>query len=192
MVLQVIVVSTREGRHGPAVARWFHEHAATHGKFEVELVDLADVNLPLFDEPHHPRLANYLHDHTKAWSAIVSRADAFVFVTPEYNFSSPPSLVNALDYLSHEWAYKPAAFVSYGGISGGTRSVQMSKQIMTTLRMVTIFEAVNIPMFTQLIDRHTGAFNATDVHAKAADAMLNELLRWAGALKAMREEAKGA
>jgi NAD(P)H-dependent FMN reductase len=192
MLLQVILVSTREGRHGPAVARWFHEHAVTNGKFDVELVDLADVNLPLFDEPHRPRLANYLHDHTKAWSAIVSRADAFVFVTPEYNFSSPLSLVNALDYLSHEWAYKPAAFVSYGGISGGTRSVQMSKQIMTTLRMVTIFEAVNIPMFTQLIDRHTGAFNATDVHAKAADALLNELLRWARALREMREEAKGA
>lgn len=189
MLLQVIVVSTRPGRLGPGVAQWFFEHASRHSAFDVEPVDLAEVNLPLFDEPHHPRLANYQHEHTKRWSAIVSRADAFVFVTPEYNFGSPPSLVNALDYLSREWAYKPAAFVSYGGISGGTRSVQMTKQILTTLRMVPIFEAVNIPMFAQLLDRDTHAFKATEAHEKPADALLKELHRWAVALKGMREEA---
>ena len=188
MLLQVIIVSTRQGRLGPAVAEWFHRHAQAFDGFDVELVDLADVNLPLLDEPHHPRLANYQHEHTKRWSAIVSRADAFVFVTPEYNFSTPPSLVNALDYLLKEWAYKPAAFVSYGGISGGMRSVMMTKSILTTLRMVPILEAVNLPMFAQQIDRTTGEFNATDVNAKAADAMLKELHKWAGALREMRNQ----
>ena len=90
MLLQIVVVSTRQGRLGPAVAHWFHQHAQGFDGFELELVDLADVNLPLLDEPHHPRLANYQHEHTKRWSAIVSRADAFVFVTPEYNFTMPP------------------------------------------------------------------------------------------------------
>jgi|KBSMisStandDraft_5_1062788.scaffolds.fasta_scaffold83008_3 NAD(P)H-dependent FMN reductase len=188
MLLQVIIVSTRQGRLGPAVADWFHRQAQAFDGFDVELVDLADVNLPLLDEPHHPRLANYQHEHTKRWSAIVSRADAFVFVTPEYNFSTPPSLVNALDYLLKEWAYKPAAFVSYGGISGGMRSVMMTKSILTTLRMVPILEAVNLPMFAQQIDRTTGEFNATDVNAKAADAMLKELHKWAGALREMRNQ----
>ena len=188
MLLQVIIVSTRQGRLGPAVADWFHRQAQAFDGFDVELVDLADVNLPLLDEPHHPRLANYQHEHTKRWSAIVSRADAFVFVTPEYNFSTPPSLVNALDYLLKEWAYKPAAFVSYGGISGGMRSVMMTKSILTTLRMVPILEAVNLPMFAQQIDRTTGEYNATDVNAKAADAMLKELHKWAGALREMRNQ----
>ena len=188
MLLQVIIVSTRQGRLGPAVAEWFYRQAQAFDGFDVELVDLADVNVPLLDEPHHPRLANYQHEHTKRWSAIVSRADAFVFVTPEYNFSTPPSLVNALDYLLKEWAYNPAAFVSYGGISGGMRSVMMTKSILTTLRMVPILEAVNLPMFAQQIDRTTGEFNATDVNAKAADAMLKELHKWAGALREMRNQ----
>jgi NAD(P)H-dependent FMN reductase len=187
MLLQIIIVSTRKGRLGPAVADWFYRLAQAFDGFDVELVDLAEVNLPLLDEPHHPRLANYQHEHTKRWSSIVSRADAFVFVTPEYNFSTPPSLVNALDYLSREWAYKPAAFVSYGGISGGTRSVMMTKSILTTLRMMPIFEAVNLPMFTQQIDRATGEFNATELNEKAADAMLKELHKWAEALGTMRD-----
>jgi NAD(P)H-dependent FMN reductase len=187
MLLQIIIVSTRQGRLGVGVARWFHEHAVKFDGFETELVDLAEVNLPLLDEPHHPRFANYQHEHTKRWSAIVSRADAFVFVTPEYNFSTPPSLVNALDYLAKEWAYKPAAFVSYGGISGGMRSVMMTKSILTTLRMVPIYEAVNIPMFERQIDRTTGRFNATEPNEKAADAMLKELHKWATALREMRK-----
>jgi len=186
MHLQIVIVSTREQRQGPAVARWFRAQAEKHAGFELELVDLAEVNLPLLDEPHHPRLANYTHEHTKRWSAIVSRADAFVFVTPEYNYGSPPSLVNALDYLLREWAYKPVGFVSYGGISGGTRSVQMTKQIVTGLRMMPMVEAVNIPMFTQYIDRHTHEFKPTEVQEKASVAMLDELARWTEALAPLR------
>src|SRR5690349_114928 len=121
--LQIVVASTREQRKGPQVAAWFEGEARAHGGFEIELVDLAAVALPLFDEPRHPRLRQYEHEHTRRWSASVERADAFVFVTPEYNYGAPPSLLNALDYLIQEWAYKPVGFVSYGGVSAGTRSV---------------------------------------------------------------------
>jgi NAD(P)H-dependent FMN reductase len=184
--LQVILVSTREGRKGPAVAEWFVGRAREHGRFEIELIDLADVNLPLFDEPRHPRLGKYEHEHTKRWSAIVDRADAFVFVTPEYNYSAPPSLVNALDYLNREWAYKPVGFVSYGGVSGGTRSVQMTKQIVTALKMMPIPEAVSIPFFVEYLDADTGVFDPGATQEMAATAMLDELLRWTGALKPLR------
>src|SRR5580704_17667155 len=122
--LHVVIVSTRPGRAGLPVGRWFVGRAKEHGGFEIMFVDLKEVNLPLLDEPKHPRLRQYEHEHTKAWSAIVDGADAFVFVIPEYNFSVPAPFVNAVDYLSAEWAYKPASFVSYGGMSGGTRSVQ--------------------------------------------------------------------
>lgn len=183
--LHVITVSTREGRQGPAVAQWFCAAAAGHGAFAVTPVDLAEVNLPLFDEPNHPRLHQYRHEHTLRWSAIVAAADAFVFVTPEYNYGAPPSLLNALDYLYREWHYKPAAFVSYGGVSGGTRSVQMAKQVMTTLRMMPIPEAVNIPFFSQHLD-DTGAFAATDAQEKAAHDLLAELHRWTVALQTLR------
>jgi NAD(P)H-dependent FMN reductase len=184
--LHIIIASTRPGRVGPAVARWFHQFALGHGTFEVELVDLAEVGLPLLDEPAHPRLRQYQHEHTKRWSASVEAADVFVFVTPEYNYGPPPSLVNALDYLYAEWNYKPVGFVSYGGISGGIRSVQMTKQIVTTLKMVPLVEAVPIPFVGQHLDGNTGVFQPTENHQKAAGEMLDELLRWAEALKPLR------
>jgi NAD(P)H-dependent FMN reductase len=184
--LQIIIVSTREGRVGQAVGRWFHEHAVRHAKFDVELIDLADVNLPLFDEPKHPRFRDYQHEHTKRWSETIERGDAYVFVTPEYNFSTPPALLNAVDYVLHEWAYKPAAFVSYGGVSGGLRGAQMAKLALTAVRVMPIPEIVPIPTFTQFIDKTTGVFQATEAHQKLATGMLNELLRWADALQTMR------
>ncbi|HEX5438279.1 MAG TPA: NADPH-dependent FMN reductase [Gemmatimonadaceae bacterium] len=184
--LQVITVSTRDARQGPAVAAWFLERACAHGKFHIESVDLAEVHLPVFNEPRHPRLQQYEHAHTKAWSAIVSRADAFVFVTPEYDFSAPAALVNALQYLSREWAYKPVGFVSYGGVSGGTRGVQMTKQIVTALKMMPMAEAVSVPFFAQYIDKETGAFAPGETQEKAAVVMLDELLKWATALAPLR------
>lgn len=184
--LQIIIISTRPGRKGGIIAEWFAEHARRHGGFNVEVVDLAEVNLPMLDEPNHPRLRQYQHEHTRAWSATVERGDAYVFVTPEYNYGAAPSLLNALDYLFSEWAYKPAGFVSYGGISAGTRSVQMAKQVVTALKMMAIPEAVTIPFFPQYIDSETEKFVPIELQEQAADLMLNELLKWAEALKPIR------
>jgi len=188
--LQIINASTRSGRSGHLVSEWFFEFARRHGNFDIQLIDLAEVGLPLFDEPRHPRLGQYEHAHTKAWSAIVEQADAYVFVTPEYDHAPPASLVNALQYLVHEWAYKPVGFVSYGGVSGGTRSVQMTKPIVTALKMMPIPEAVVIPLFTQYIDSDTGTFDPGEVQEKAAGVMLDELLRWAQALRPLRTEVR--
>ena len=184
--LHIIACSTRPGRVGIGVAKWFEGVAVQHAKFASELVDLATFNLPVYDEPRHPRLQKYEHDHTKKWSASVAAADAFVFVTPEYNFGPPPSLLNALDYVYLEWNYKPAAFVSYGGMSGGIRAVQTEKLTMTTLKMVPIIEAVSIPMVAKQLNE-AGQFTPNEAQTDAANAMLNELLRWAEALKPLRQ-----
>jgi NAD(P)H-dependent FMN reductase len=184
-LLQIFIVSTRPGRKGEAIARWFEQQARTYGAFEIEVVDLAEVNLPMMDEPEHPRLRKYQHEHTKQWSARIARADAFVFVTPEYNYSAPPSLINAIDYLVHEWAYKPAGFVSYGGVSGGTRSVQMTKLLVTGLKMMPMTEAVTLPFFMKSFAAD-GTFAPDDTQQKAATVMLDELLRWTHALKVLR------
>jgi NAD(P)H-dependent FMN reductase len=183
--LSVIAISTRPGRAGFPLSTWIFERAKAHGKFDVELVDLKEVNLPLFDEPRHPRLRQYEHEHTKRWSAKVEASDAFVFVTPEYNHGAPPSLINALDYLAQEWAYKPVGFVSYGGPAGGTRAVQMVKPMLVGLKMTPLLESVSVPLFTKSIDEQ-GVFQAGDFHEGAAKAMLDELVRWTQALKAMR------
>jgi NAD(P)H-dependent FMN reductase len=182
--LHVVIASTRPGRAGLPIGTWFFDAAKRHGGFDVTLVDLAEVGLPLMDEPNHPRLQKYEHEHTKRWSAIVDAADAFVFVTPEYNFSAAPSLLNALDYLFREWQYKPAAFVSYGGISGGMRSVMMAKQLVTSLKMMPLPEAVTLTWFNKQLQ--DGVFTATEANDNSATDMLNELARWAAALKTMR------
>jgi len=186
LTLQVITASTRPSRQGPAVAQWAIAQARAHGKFNVEPVDLAELNLPVFDEPLHPSMGKYEHEHTRAWSAIVDRADAFLIVTPEYNFSTPPSLLNALTFLVREWEKKAAGFVSYGGVSAGTRGVEMTKQVLTTLGVMPITAAVSIPLFTQYLDKSTGAFDPGEVQVKAANAMLDELLKWATALATLR------
>ncbi len=184
--LQTIITSTREKRGGLAVAKWFDDFAKKHAGFSAELIDLLHVGLPLVDEPNHPVQRKYEHAHTKAWSETVSAADAFVFVVPEYNYGMPPALLNALDFLYHEWNYKPAAFVSYGGLSGGLRSVQMAKPVLTTLKMMPIPEAVAVPFFTKHVSE-AGVFDPGDVLDKSATTMLDELLRWTNALKTMRK-----
>jgi NAD(P)H-dependent FMN reductase len=183
--LHSIICSTRPGRVGPLVARWFHEFARSHGKFEATLLDLAEFNLPLYDEPHHPRTRTYTKEHTKAWARSVAAADAYVFVTPEYNYCPPPEFVNALDYVYMEWNYKPCGFVSYGGLSGGMRAVQMEKQLVTTLKMMPMVEGVAIPMVAQALDAKTG-FKSNEHVESAAKMMLDELFKWAQALKPMR------
>jgi NAD(P)H-dependent FMN reductase len=184
--LGVIIASTRERRGATSVAAWFLAQAARHGAFAVTTLDLKQWNLPMLEEPEHPRLRQYQQQSTRDWSAAVDAQDAFVIVTPEYNYSSPPALVNALDHVFHEWQYKPVGFVSYGGVSGGLRSVQMTKQIVTTLKMVPIFEAVVLPFYTKLINPATGTLEPGDVNDRAAAAMLTELLRWADALQVLR------
>jgi NAD(P)H-dependent FMN reductase len=182
--LSVIFASVREGRAGESIAQWFITRAQEHGKFDAQLVDLKEVNLPILSEPHHPRLRKYQQETTKAWSALVAASDAFVFVTPEYNYTMPPALVNALDHLYHEWSYKACAFVSYGGVSGGMRAVQTAKLMVTGFKMMPMVEAVNIPFFTQLIEG--GVFTSNETHNKAVGPMLDELLRWTEALKVLR------
>lgn len=180
--LKVIVASTRPGRKGPAVAKWFMDILNEQSDFEVELIDLKELNLPFMDEPEHPRLQKYQHEHTKVWSKKIAGADAFVFVTPEYNFGYPATLKNALDFLYQEWTYKPVGFVSYGGIAGGTRAVQMLKQVVTALKMVPIVEAVNIPYFTKYMDDE-GRFLGNEEYARMAQGLLKELMWWTNKLK---------
>jgi NAD(P)H-dependent FMN reductase len=184
--LQIIVGSTRPGRVGLPVARWFADVASEHGSFDVELVDLAEVDLPLLDEPNHPRFHRYEHEHTKAWSATIDRGDAYAFVTPEYNHSYSAPLKNAIDYLHTEWLHKPVGFVSYGGVSGGTRAVQALKPVVGALKMVALTDAVNIPFVQQQM--HDGVFVPNETTAKAATAMLDELARHDRALRNLRAE----
>jgi NAD(P)H-dependent FMN reductase len=184
-VLRIIIGSTRPGRVAPAVADWIAERAREHGGFDVQVTDLAELNLPILDEPNHPRLHQYVHQHTKDWSALVEGSDAFIFVTPEYNYGFNAALKNAIDYLHREWQHKPAGIVSYGGVAAGTRAAQMLKQVLTALKMMPMLEAVNIPFVHSHLDEDS-RLKPTEAMEASATAMLDELLRWTESMRSLR------
>ena len=179
--LQIIVASTRPGRIGLAYGEWMRDRAVEHGGFDVELVDLAEVALPFLDEPKHPRLGEYEHEHTRAWSATIDRGDAYVFVTPEYNHGYNAVLKNAIDFLHNEWNDKPVGFCSYGGVSAGTRSVQALKQVVTAVRMMPLFDGVFVPFAWQFIGED-GVVHGNEQMEGGAATMLDELQRLSGLL----------
>ncbi len=189
--LMIVVGSVRPGRAGLPIAEWFERHARERGSFDVVVADLAEIDLPLLDEPAHPRLRQYTQPHTFAWSEMVDDADAFVFVTSEYNHGYPPALKNAIDYLHHEWRDKPVGFVSYGGVAAGTRALQQLKPVVSALKMVPVAEAVNIPFFHQFLndDDENGP---NEIMEQAANAMLDELVRLERALRPLRAEPAAA
>lgn len=189
--LHIVIASTRPGRIGPAVGKWFKEFADAQDLFDARLVDLADFDLPVYDEAVHPRMQQYQHDHTKRWAESVAAADAYVFVTPEYNFSPPPALVNALNYVYSEWNYKPCGFVSYGGASGGVRAVEAVKTLVTTLKMMPMVEGVMAPMAWEQLDAQ-GSFQSNALIDDSAQSLLKELRLWADGLKTMREQKEQA
>jgi NAD(P)H-dependent FMN reductase len=151
-VLQVIIASTRPGRAGLPVGQWIAAYAGKRGDFQVEIIDLAELHLPLYDEPAHPRARRYTREHTQRFSEIIDRADAFVIVFPEYNHSFNAALKNALDYLFHEWAHKPVGLVSYGGIAAGARAAQAVKPVLNALYLTPVPEAVLIPLVQSFLN----------------------------------------
>ena len=179
--LLIVIASTRPGRVGLSVGRWFEQRARAHGRFRVSVADLAEIQLPLMDEPNHPRLRDYTRPHTRQWSEIVDGADAFAFVMPEYNHSFTAPLKNALDYLHHEWHHKPVGLVSYGGVSAGTRAAAALKAPLTAVKLYPLYEAVSIPFVARLID-DDGLLEANEVMEQSAEAMLEELLHTSNAL----------
>lgn len=183
--LMIVIASTRPGRAAMPIGEWFRAKAEADGRFEVDYADLAVINLPFMDEPHHPRTRQYTKQHTRDWSARVDAADAFVFVTPEYNHGMTAPLKNAIDYLNQEWQYKPLGFVSYGGVAAGTRAVQAIKPIANVLKMTPIPEAVVIPLYQRFLT-DDGRFEPEQLIEDAAMTMLGQLERWALALRPLR------
>ncbi|TWI96781.1 NAD(P)H-dependent FMN reductase [Mucilaginibacter frigoritolerans] len=186
--LKVISSTVRPGRKGPVIAKWIVDEAAKHGGFEVEFLDLGEINLPLMNEAIHPVMKQYEHEHTKQWSAKIEEADAFVFVTAEYDYSYPASLKNALEYLVHEWAYKPAGIVSYSaGPFAGVRAVMSLKSDLLSLKTVSLSEMVNIPLYNQYLTEE-GVFVGDEKLTAASKIMFNQLARYAKGLKIIKED----
>ncbi len=184
--LKIISSTVRPGRKGPVIAAWIAEKAKQNGNFNVEVIDLGELNLPMMNEANHPIMRKYELDHTKKWSATIEEADAFIFVTAEYDYNYPAPLRNALEYLVHEWAYKAAGIVSYGGVSAGTRAANSLKADLITMAIVPLTQGVNFPFYAQLIN-DKNEFVPNETSHKAAESMLREIIRWTKGLKVVKE-----
>ena len=151
----VIVSSVRARRICPQIAAWVAEVGRASMAGEFELVDLKDWPLLMDDEPGVPATGEYFHNHTRAWSRKVSGGDAFVFVTPQYNWGYPAPLKNALDHLYKEWAEKPAAIVAYGG-HGGDKCAEQLRQVLLGLHMKPIVTSTGLKLDRKRIEANTG------------------------------------
>ncbi len=180
--LLVVTVSTRPTRIGHLVADWFIDQAKADMTWDVSTADLRELALPVFDEPFHPRMGNYQHEHTKRWSSIVAAADAVVFVTPEYNYFAPAPLVNAMTYLANEWRDKPVGFVGYGS-TGALRAIAAAKTLAGNLGMIPVVPVVPVNSFATVKD---GVFTPDSFNDSAAPALLAELARVLRASSALR------
>jgi NAD(P)H-dependent FMN reductase len=172
--LLIITASTRIGRVGHQIADWFTGIAAADGRFDIRLVDLAELNLPFHDEPGQPSDGGpYVHEHSQRWSTIVAESDAVVLVMPEYNRGYTAPLKNALDYLYHEWHHKPVGIVSYGMTSAGLRAAELIKPVLVALKMLPVPESVVVPL-RQALDSD-GRLRPTPNMEPAATELLDEL-----------------
>jgi NAD(P)H-dependent FMN reductase len=138
-----VIGSTRPNRICPGIAEWVRSAAREQSQLGYELLDLATIDLPFLDEPLKPALRQYEHEHTRAWSRIVSGYDAFVFVFPQYNWGYPAPLKNALDFLYEEWRGRPATSVTYG-TRGGNKGAQQFLGVLEGLRMRPLAGRVEI------------------------------------------------
>jgi NAD(P)H-dependent FMN reductase len=183
----IVISTTREGRFGDKPAMWIRDLATARNDLEVELIDLRDYPMPLFDEPGSPVYMPPKDEAARRWGRKVAELDGFIFVTAEYNRAPPAVLKNALDYAYKEFNRKPAAFVGYGGV-GGARAVEQLRLISIELQMAPTRSGVHIggADFIGML-MHGKTFADMPHLVPTAVTMLDELVWWTRALKGARE-----
>jgi NAD(P)H-dependent FMN reductase len=182
--LQVILGSTRPGRNGEAVAHWVYEQTKKRDDLEVELVDIADYDLPLLDEPVPPSMGKYSKDYTKKWAAKIAEADGYIFVAGEYNHGIPGALKNAIDYLYAEWNNKAAGFVSYGS-AGGVRSVEHLRGVMGEIQIADVREQLFLSLAHDF--ENYSQFKPNEQHEQKLNLVLDQLILWSKAMQTVRQ-----
>ncbi|QSB15094.1 NAD(P)H-dependent oxidoreductase [Natronosporangium hydrolyticum] len=179
----VIIGSTREGRVGEPIAKWFARMAQERPGFDIDLVDLAEAQLPVV----LPDTDENLPAAVTELSARLAAADGFVVVTPEYNHSFPASLKNAIDWFYDEWQAKPVGFVSYGGRAQGIRAVEQLRQVFGELHAPTMRNNLSFDLGGGDLDADGLPVSSTQSQRAVGD-LLDQLAWWARALRVARAQ----
>jgi len=190
--IKIILGSTRPNRFSEFPGRWIFDMVKKREDVLAEILDLREYEMPFFNESATPSSKKdpYMNEAVVRWTDKVKEADGFIVIAPEYNRGTPAVLKNALDYAYQEWNLKPIGFISYG-VVGGARSVEHLRLSSIELQMVPIRNAVHIPAHWTLRDEAgTLKPGALDAYGKPAEALLDQLLWWAGVLKEARAKGK--
>jgi len=177
MKLAIVIGSVRQGRFGPTVANWFVSQARQHEEFEVDVIDLADFDFPV---------SMVASTDVDEFARRIAVADGIVIVTPEYNHSYPGPLKMAIDSIGKPWRAKPVALVSYGGKSGGLRSVEPLRVVFAEVHAMTIRDTVSFHGVWDKFDDNGDPRDPESANV-AAQVVLDFLAWWARALKTVRE-----
>jgi NAD(P)H-dependent FMN reductase len=183
--ITVIIGSVRDGRFGPTVAEWFLSQV--EGPFEVDVVDLAEVRLPLNLPAYGGEPSAETAAVLEAVTPRLERADAFVVITPEYNHSFPASLKNLIDWHFTQWQAKPVALVSYGGHSGGRHAVEHLRHVFAELHAMTLRDTISIARYYEVFGEDGQPIDPGELNA-AAKTLLTQLEWWAHALAEARDK----
>lgn len=184
MTLQILLGSTRPGRNGESVAKWVADIAVMKDGVDVELVDIAKFNLPILDEPYPPAMGQpYTKEHTKIWSEKINEADAYIFVTPEYNHAVPGNFKNAIDYLSKEWANKVVGFVGYGAL-GAVRAIENWRVIASELQMADVKTEVLLTLSNDF--ENYSVFKPQPQQEQSLNLLLDQVILWSKGMKSIR------
>ncbi|GAC70248.1 NADPH-dependent FMN reductase [Gordonia soli] len=187
--LLIVIASVREGRFGAEFGSWVADRARRHNGFHVEVVDLADIELPLALPASSPKIAGSDYPRPAGMAPLtraLERADAILLVTPEYNHSYPASLKAAIDWHFTQWAARPVAFASYGGAAGGRHAALHLENVLVELHAVPLRDSVALVNYFTAWSDGAPTDPGTEV---AITATLDRLAWWAPALRNAREAA---
>ncbi|MFE4961183.1 NADPH-dependent FMN reductase [Streptomyces sp. NPDC056653] len=185
----VIIGSARGGGAGLSVAEWFTGHVSHRTDIDLDIVDVAGLDLPV-SMPGRDGLPAPAPGTQAALADVSPRlaaAEAFVVVTPEYNHSFPASLKNLIDWHYTQWQAKPIGFVSYGGLGGGLRAVEQLRQVFAELHAMTVRDSVSLHGPWSALGED-GRPHDPAVLESAAKNMIDQLLWWGRALRTARAE----
>lgn len=188
--VKAILGSTRPGRFSEKILPWLTESVAKRDDIELEVLDLREYELPLFDQPMSPAYVQngeYAHESVRNWAKKIGEADAYIIIAPEYNHGYTAVLKNALDVVYAEWNNKAVGFVAYGSVGGG-RSVEQLRQVAVELQMASTRNAVHIQAPWLLLEENGELkAGALDTYNQSLTGMLDQLAWWGKALQTARK-----
>lgn len=170
----MVLGSSREGRVGVHVGNWMNAELKKRDDIDLTYVDLKEFHLPLFGEEASPRIVE--------WQQMIEKADGYILITPEYNHGYSSVLKNAMDYALPQWAFKPAAFVSYSaGPFGGVRATEQLRQVTAELKLYGLRDGLHIP-FVNKVFSEQGALVDNSLTGRL-EPFMKQLVYWAGAMQ---------